>query len=136
MSNPRKAPRILRAEGLSLPRAEVSISRERRASRSGVPSPRPSILRSLSGPSLDDLGEPAAEPVEDRDQLVTRLLAHPPHKPDLGDRQSEELADVGHPGAVQGIGGAGAQAERRHQGLGVGLVNPDIEPGPFSPPTA
>ena len=55
------------------------------------------------------------------------LLADAPHEPDVADRQVEELADGRHAHAVERVGGAGAQAQHRHERLGVGLVQLDPE---------
>ena len=54
-----------------------------------------------------------------------RLVADAPHEADVADRQVEELADGRHADAVQGVGGAGAQAQDRHERLEVGLVQLD-----------
>ena len=65
--------------------------------------------------------------VEGGDDFVLRLLADPTHEPDLADRQVEELADGRHAHAVERVGRAGAQAQDRHERLGVGLVQFDPE---------
>ncbi len=79
----------------------------------------------LRPPAVRRLREPLPEVVERRDDLVARLLADAPHEPDVADRQVEELADGRHAHAVEGVGGAGAQAQDRHERLGVGLVQLD-----------